>query len=204
MNVFLVPVLLFFVSALVHFLPDWTRPDLFFGVTVAPAFRRGSEGVQILRQFRIRAWLGSALAILLIGVTGHAEFTLVQVAGFLLALTLAHRETLAHAAVPSAILEIDLSAPRETFPGGFLVTLPPFAALAALAVWVKTHWDQLPARTLIRFGFDEAKRFADRTPQAVYGVIVIHAFLCVLFFLIAAGILHNSRRVSTTGAPAAS
>jgi uncharacterized membrane protein len=199
---YIAPVI-FLVTVLAHFLPNWTRPDLFFAVTVDPEFRRTPDGARVLRQYRLIIWIG-AVASAGLAAASFAEFSILQVFGFLIALARAHRRTLAHATAPSAILEVNLAAPPETFPGGFFIAFPPLAALAALAFWANSHWEQLPAKIPVHWGIHGADRFVERTTQGEYGLIAIHGAICMGLVLCAWGILHWSRRVSTVGAPAAS
>jgi len=48
--------LLMLMGGLFHSIPGLTRPDLFFAVTVAPAFRGSSDAQRILRRYRAMVW----------------------------------------------------------------------------------------------------------------------------------------------------
>ena len=198
MNASLIPVISV-LGVLFHFIPNWMRPELFFAVTVDPAFRRTREAANILHWYRIPLWIGTFGAIALIAATGFAACGLVAPAGFLGGFLLAHRRTLPHAVEPSPILEVDLAAPVETFPGGTVSALPPFIALAALALWANSHWADLPARIPIHWSFHGPDRFADRTASNVYGLISLDAVSCLVLLSIAWGIVNWSRRIFTNG-----
>jgi uncharacterized membrane protein len=202
MNASLIPVLSI-LAVLFHFMPNWMRPELFFAVTVDPAFRRTPEAARILHWYRIPLWIGTFAAIALIAATGLVAFAILAPVGFLVGFVLAQRRTAPHAIEPSPILEVNLSAPAETFPGGFVLTLPPFAALAALAFWAKTHWDQLPLQIPIHWGFHGPDHFMERTATAVYGLIAVDAAVCLFLLAMAWGILNWSRRIYSTGTAAA-
>jgi len=46
-----------------HFLPRFTRPDLFFGVTVDREFPNSEQGRRLLRRYRVGVWCSTAVAI---------------------------------------------------------------------------------------------------------------------------------------------
>jgi hypothetical protein len=46
-----------------HVLPGVTRPDVFFGVTVDPAFRETDQARRILRRYRAMVWAGTLAAL---------------------------------------------------------------------------------------------------------------------------------------------
>ena len=195
--------LLLLVSVFAHFLPAWTRPDVFFGVTIGPAFRQSGVAHRILRLYRAILWITTAAGIALLFATGFLESALLQVAGFFVALAVAHRRTLAHAAPPPAIVEVDLRAPVERFPGGPLAALLPLASAALLALWASSHWNQLPQRIPVHIGLHGPDRWVARTTAGVYGFIATQAALSMLFVLCAWGVLHWSRRFSGRGMDAA-
>ena len=47
-------------------LPQWTRPGIYFGVTVAPDFRKTPEAQRLLRRYRLEAMIHVALAFAMI------------------------------------------------------------------------------------------------------------------------------------------
>ncbi|HEY4363336.1 MAG TPA: DUF5808 domain-containing protein [Bryobacteraceae bacterium] len=202
MNASLIPVISV-LGILFHFIPNWMRPELFFAVTVDPAFRRTREAANILHWYRIPLWIGTFAALAFIAATSSAAYGLFAPAGFLAGFLLAHRRTQPHAVEPSPIVEIDLAAPQETFPGGSVSALPPFAALAALALWAHAHWANLPGRIPIHWSFHGPDRFADRTVANVYSLIVLDAVICLVLLSIAWGIVNWSRRIFTSGSSAA-
>jgi hypothetical protein len=66
------PVVLFLLllAAITHFLPVWTRPDIFFAVTIDPAFRRSEPARRTLRLYRTILWTTTAVSITLLLSTG--------------------------------------------------------------------------------------------------------------------------------------
>jgi uncharacterized membrane protein len=197
--------LLILMSALFHIIPGLTRPDLFFAVTVAREFRRTSDARRILRRYRAIVWSFTLVASVLELVAGMAvAAVLLQLLGFLWALVGGHRAARTYAATPSSILEVDLAMPQERLPGGPIVALLPVLFLGALGLWVGFHWDRLPREFPVHWGMHGADRWVTTSPVAVFGFLAAHAFACLLLIGIAWGLLYWSRRISTTGAGAAS
>jgi hypothetical protein len=133
------------VSVVLHILPSLTRPDVFFAVTVPPGFRATADARRILARYRAILWSSTAIAIGLALVAGmEIAALLCQAAGLLLAIACGHRETLAFAAAPPSVREIDLSAPEEHLPGGPAVPALPILFLGGLGFWARAHWATLP------------------------------------------------------------
>ena len=134
-------------SALGHFLPKFTRPDLFFGVTVDPAFRNTTEARRMLRNYRIALWSSAIAAGTLDLVMHRAGVALILcLIGICCAQVASHRSALLHAASRSTTIEVDLSAPREYIPGGLLAALLPLVVLLGLGLWAVPRVDHLPGR----------------------------------------------------------
>jgi uncharacterized membrane protein len=191
---------LLLLNTFAYFLPGWARPELFFGVTVNPEFRRTGFGRNIQRRYRLILWGFAILAICLQLASGFAAALLIQVVGYFCAVADAHRQTLAHSVPRGMVVEVNLSAPRETMPGGLAVALLPVGSLSALALWASHHWDRLPQQLPVHWGLHGPDRWVNRTSAAVYGFLAVHAAISLGFVLVAFGILHWSRRISTGGA----
>src|SRR5271156_774179 len=176
MNTPTIPILmgLFTVGTLSHFSPQFTRPDVFFGVTVSRAFRTTEAARRILRDYRLAIWSSVAASSALIGLLPRPAVAFVIYAiGACGAQVVSHRRTSIHAAVDrSTAIEVDLSAPKEHLPGGFLGALLPFVALIGLGVWAVSHVDRLPDRLPIHWGFAGANRWVMTSPRAIIGILV--------------------------------
>ena len=195
---------LILMSALFHFIPALTRPDLFFAVTVAPEFRGTADARRILLRYRTIIWRTTLAAIILELAAGMVVASmLLQLVGFLLALATGHRASLAYGAMPSSIVEVDLAMPQERLPGGPIVALLPVLFIGTLGVWAGFHWDRLPTHFPVHWGFNGPDRWVATTPAAVFGFLALHALLCLLLAVTAWGLLYWSRRVSTSGAAVA-
>lgn len=172
-------------TVLLHFLPSLVRPDIFFGVTVQGGFRRTGTAAVIVRAYRVILWGVTAVAVIAALVLPHKFAPLVpQVYGLcvLADLALMHRRARPHAVKPATVVEVDLTAPAERLPGGPLVAVVPLLWLTGLAVWSALE-EAAPAPLLYRFA--------------------AAAWMCLMLAVMAWGVLHWSRRVSTSGAAAA-
>ncbi len=199
-----VSIAVFAISTLGHFLPQFTRPDVFFAVTVDPVFRTSDSARRILRDYRIALWCSAIAAGAFIWVLQRAGVAfLIYVIGAFAAQVTSHRRALIHATTRSTTIEIDLLAPKEHIPGGFLVALLPFVALLGLGFWTVPHLDRLPDRLPVHWGLEGPNRWVITSPRAVIELLVLHAFACVLLIASAMGVLHWSRRVSVSGPSAA-
>jgi uncharacterized membrane protein len=199
----MIAAILLFMALFLHFLPAWTRPDLFFAVTVGPDFRRTAEARSITRLYRLVIWASMLTAIALIGITRREQFMLLSIAGYYCATAVAHRRALAHSVPGDSAVEVNLAAPRESLPGGPVAMLVPLAALGVLAAWASRNWDRLPERLAVHWGLQGPDRWIARTPHGVYGIIAQDAVLSLVLILIGAGIFYWSRRLSAAGASAA-
>jgi uncharacterized membrane protein len=195
--------LVLLLTAFAHFLPEWSRPDVFFAVTIDPAFRRSGAGHSILRLYRVILWTAAAAIIGVLLETGFPEVVLLQIGGLLGALTLARRRVLSHAAPPPTTVEVDLRAPAEKFPGGALGALLPLISSGLLALWTSRHWSHLPEQIPVHIGLHGADQWVPRTTAGVYGFIGTQTALSMGLVLCASGVLHWSRRLSGQGADAA-
>lgn len=191
-------------TALAHFLPQFTRPDVFFGVTVDPAFPTTGAARRLLRDYRIALWCIAVVAAVLTSVLQRpAAAVLIDLIGLCGAQVVSHRRALIHAATPSTMVEVDLSAPKEHFPGGLLAALPPFLVLLALGAWALPHLDRLPGRLPVHWGLYGPNRWVITSSRAIIGLLMLHAFVCLLLTVSALGVLHWSRRVRASGPSAA-
>lgn len=197
--VLIVPALLA-MAGIFHITPQLTRPDLFFSVTTPPDFRRSPEGQQIMKRYRLIVWGTSLAAIALVLVFGVPLFAvLLPGLGFWGAFLSARRQAMAHAAAPDPVIEVELNAPEERLPGGWVVAILPILALAAVGVWASFHMDQIPRRMAVHWGFHGPDRWVDATPAAVFGFLAVHASTSLLLIGMAWGLLHASRRIATSG-----
>lgn len=187
-----------------HFLPALTRPALFFGVTVDPAFRSSPAAAAIVRRYRLMIWSFTLAAWAIMTVTKRPEAVLLWVGGYFWTIGIAHRHTAEFSAsAADSAVEVNLVAPRESFPGGFFGLLLPIAGYVTLAVWLAHNWNQLPARFAIPSGVRGVSRWIPRTPAALFALLGQNVFASLVFLAVGFGILHRSRRNSCRSSIAA-
>ncbi|MCP5119577.1 MAG: DUF1648 domain-containing protein [bacterium] len=181
---------------LLALMPKWTRPDLYFAVTVETDFAFTPEARRILRQYWLELALHTVVAFSLASLIGLEKTLAVPLAvcwliiGLVWATARAHGATLKYSATPSSIREADLTPRRQHLPGGWPLALGPLAFLAAAAIYLTITWDQLPQRIAIHWGTHGADRWVDRTPLNVVVFLSLLASFCGVFLLLSYGILH--------------
>ena len=195
-----------------YLLPRLTRPDVYFAVTVPPEFRDSEEGCSILKRYGVEVTIFGVLALLIvlagIRIPKPNYLTAVtlaglylQIAGVFLAFYRARGRVLPHAVAPATVREAAL-APREVhLPGGWLLQFPPFALLAATAIWLHLHWDQIPEVFPIHWGpSGRPNGWATRSFAGVYAPLLMGALLCALMAFVAYAMLRWSRLIRVGGA----
>ena len=133
-------------AVLLWLMPRLTRPDLYFAVTVSPAFRDGPEGKSILRRYRIQLIIVLVLAFLLF-VAGMVRFgigfiaagLLIELAAAFIPFYLARQRVLPHAASPTTIREAELHRVNHVVPGGWIAASGPFILLAGFGAFLWIH-----------------------------------------------------------------
>lgn len=196
-------------AGLCSFMPAFTRPDLFFAVTVPPHFRRTEVGRKITRKYLLFGWGGTVLLALLSSVAGNQEdaakigvlgTTVVWFAAFLLA----RHAAIPHAVSPDPVRTAVLSTRRETLPGGIIAMVFPFVFLALKGVEFHARWEEIPDPFPIHWGLNGPDRWTERTPFSVYGSLFGVALICGIVLVTAWGIVHASRQIAVTGENAGS
>lgn len=199
--------LILMLAVLFHYLPEITRRDIFFAITVDPAFRAAGEARRILRQFRVAMWVNSivAVGIVFAGVVSGNEWipligVLWQVATMLPAFLHARKQTMPHAATPTAHREAIL-APRSWGGVGFaLLQLGPFTVLGACALYLRANWERIPERFPVHWGVNgQPNGWATRSVSGVYGPLLMALIICALLMAFSYAILISTRHVSATG-----
>lgn len=188
-----------------HKIPNWTRPDIFFSVTVPPQFRATPEARSILRSYRIQVWLATlvSFALIFLGAELSRIYFLfageiLLIAGSFAAFLAARRRVLPHFAAPSSIRVASLAPRSSHLPGGWIGQAGPFAILFATALWLRAHWDQIPARFPIHWDlYGNPNGWSARTARGVYGPLLISGSLLMILLILSYGILTRSRRVGT-------
>lgn len=200
-----IPWILIGIAVLLALMPRWTRPDIYFSVTVPLAFPRSPEGRRILHHYLIEITLHAIVAIAIAAIlSSWMPYTVLASVGWLMvgsswAMIRARKAVSPFAVSPNPIREAQLTPNPETLPGGWAVALGPLMVLAATALYVTFNWDDLPTKLPVHWGLHGVDRWVDRTPRFVAGFLLQLACMCVTLLLCAYGIVFWSRRVSASG-----
>jgi uncharacterized membrane protein len=193
------------VGVLLAVTPKWTRPDLYFAVTVQPDFAYTRQARRILHRYFLEIALHTVIAIALTGLAGtqHRWALLLgmgwQLIGSGWAVARAHRATAGYAAAPSAMREATVLGRREILPGGWPLALGPLLFVAASAVYALFFWETLPQRIPVHWGMQGPDRWLDRTPLHVFGFLTLLGCFCAVLLVLSYGMLAWSRNISVTG-----
>ncbi len=191
-------------------MPRLTRPDVFFAVTVVPAFRQTSEGRRVVTNYRLGSLASSLVAMAVLVLTARSQLAapwmalalLPQVLGTTVAFVAVRRHVLPHAVQPASTREAVVALRRDTIPGGWALQVLPFVLLAAAAVVLAMRWSDLPARIPVHWGLDgQADRWTERTGLSVFAPLAATALLCGLMLTLSVGLLLG-RRVQAAGSAA--
>jgi uncharacterized membrane protein len=199
------PWILLALGALLAYTPKWTRPDLYFAVTVDIDFSSTRRGRRILQQYWIEVALHALIAWCLASLPGiQPRWSLMVGIVWLLigscwAVARAHRATAQYAAAPRAVREAMLSVQPRKMPGGWLVAFGPLLVLIAAGLYAWICWDQLPQRIPVHWGLRGTDRWIDRTPWNVARFLALLACVCGTLLALSYGTLRWSRTISVTG-----
>ena len=194
--------------------PRLTRPDLFFAVTVNPAFRQSPDGRRILSYYDRFVIVVAVVALLSIalaqfatsnpGVIGFVGPLFIQLAGLFAAFLAARNRARAFHVEPSAEREVSL-APREaSLPGGIAAQIGPFLIIAAAIFFLCLRWDQIPARVPIHWGANgQPNGWASKNLASIFGTTAIGLIVCAVMAFIGHSLVHGVRRIHSIGAKAA-
>jgi hypothetical protein len=182
-------------------LPRWSRPGLFFAVSVAEDFPESATAREILSFYR-RWIVGATTAILAVGVlalSGPGELAawthlllLLQLAAFTGVYLRARRRVLPHAARFEP--EVRISQGPRRLPGGWPGQTGPFALLAAAGAWIAARRDGLPAEVPVHYGPDlAADAWAAPSWPTLLAPVLFGAATCAGLLLMAWGMLRWSR-----------
>lgn len=189
--------------ALLLAMPRLSRPDILFGVTVDPSFRKSEAGRKIQRQYDAILLLSglAAIACALAGLSeawlaiGCAWVTLSAIAG----LVIANSKTKPHARPAGAVREAILTHRDNSLPGGWFAFLMPFGILAAAGAYLAANWERVPERIPTHWGANGAVNgWLDKSPSAVAWFFVTGVAAC-LICLGSAIAVSRSRRIALRG-----
>jgi uncharacterized membrane protein len=192
-------------------LPDWSRPGLFFSVTVVPGFRDSPEAARVLRSYRMQALLHAIVAFGLISVGAMLDRAVLLILGVLwltvgplVAVSIAHAKAMPHAVAHSTVREASLAPHSSQLPGGWMLQFGPLAILAVVALYLGVHWAEIPDRFAVHWGANGMPNgYSTRTPTGVYAPLLLAAAIVIMISLLAYAVSHFARRAPVEGEPAA-
>lgn len=194
-------------ALLMHFLPRWTRPDVYFAVTVAPSFRGTREAARILRRYRIEVWIHAIVATAVVVIVSLNGATLLLPVGVLYlvlgttaALVRARAAVRPHATLPSQLREASLTPRRTQLPGGIVAAIGPFAMIVCVAVVLTVWWNHIPERFPVHWNAAlQPDEWSARSVGTVFRPLVVGVLMCAILVLVAYGIARWSHRISIRG-----
>jgi uncharacterized membrane protein len=186
-----------------HLAPQVPRRDIFFGVTVPPAFRDGPVARTVSRRYAMEIWCLALVAAALVATSPmpviSGSMLLAQALGASVAFVRARRAVLPHGVAPATIREAEIG-PRPALPGGLVGQAGPFLILLTAAVYVGLHWDDVPARFPTHWNL--AGRADGWTAKSVGGVfrgLSIGLVACAMMLFTSYAVLHWTRLPRVTG-----
>ncbi len=188
-------------GALEYLMPELTRPEVVFSVTVAPTLRASAEGVAIVHRYRRIVAMTTVVALLvalnaiapLARWNGALAFAL-QYVGFVMALSIARRQTRPYAAPQPTTREADLVA-RKASAVLIVAIAIPSVVIGAIALWSSARWEALPDPYPIHWMWNgEPDTWVSRTPFNVYGMLSMLGGACALMAILCFGLMFWSRR----------
>jgi uncharacterized membrane protein len=197
------------IASLCWLMPRLTRPDLYFAVTVTPAFPASPEALSILRRYRreLLAVSGLALAGIVACDYGPAPratplILVAQLAGSFLVFSRARARVLPHAIAPTSIREAEARYRPRGIPGGWLAACMPYVLIGAAAAYLWIHWQQIPLRFPVHWGLDGLPdRWAARSLRSVYLPLLSTVAALIPLTLLLYGITYWLRSIQTSGLP---
>ena len=182
-------------AAVMLLLPYLSPRPLYFGVHTGVAFRETEAGRKIRAHYwgRVIASAGIGLALLLIAPMMPFLAMLPIVLSFV-AFGLAYFQVRPHALHAPEVREAELT-DQPALPRWTWLALPPFAIPLAVLQYLRTHWNEIPARYPVHFNLaGEPDRWAEKSERAVFGPIWFTEGMLLLFLLLLLAMLLGSRR----------
>jgi uncharacterized membrane protein len=186
-----------------HLAPRLTSPDVFFGVTVAPAFRDRPVARSVSLHYAVEIWVLALVAGVFVATSNapllSVPVLLTQGLGAAVAFAKARYTLLPYAATPTTVREAEI-APRPSLPGGILGQLGPFVILLAAAVYIGMHWGEMPARFPRHWNIaGQPNGWSKTSVGGVYGLLWMGVAICGVTFAVACAVLYRTRLPRVTG-----
>jgi uncharacterized membrane protein len=197
------------IGALQYAMPQLTRRDIFFSVTVAPEFRDTHEARRILAEYRrgiVAVTVIALVPILAIARGGApligAALLMMQVILSLLPFVRAHRRAVHYASVATAQREAALT-PQPRMAGVGLLLIGPYILLACAPFLLRAHWNEIPNPMPGHWDFaGNPNGWMPKTPLIFWTLIGTYFVLCAVCTLVVVAMTYWSRQMAVIGAKA--
>ncbi|MGH9449613.1 MAG: DUF5808 domain-containing protein [Terriglobia bacterium] len=188
-------------------LPFWSRPSIYFAITVLPEFRHSPEGRRILRGYQKDVLIHSliGLGLLLAGwklhlAGGSVAGLLWQFIGCSYAHHRAKKLVAPHAVRPSTLREASLEPRGAKLPGGWPIQSGPFAILLLTGIYLRAHWVRIPERFPIHWDLQgHANGWSSKSFPGVYGLLVGVAGIVAVLLLLSREVGQHAKRDGVMG-----
>jgi len=194
------------IGALQYNMPQLTRRDIFFSITVAPTFRESNQAHQILAVYRRGIVVVTLVTLVLVLRSGTdliaiAVLMLEQLAALGLFVR-AYRRTIAYRNVASTAREASLEPPPR-LAGLGLILAGPYVMLACAAVLMRERWSEIADPMPVHWDLTGNPNGWLPKTSFVFGELIGSDFaLCLIFTFVIAAMVYFSRQISATGATA--
>ncbi len=200
--ILLFPVLL--AGVILQFTPLFTRQGIYFSATVDPAFPKSDDGRRVLRSYRLQSALWTAFAValaLLVRTPNPAAFLLVPMLVSIIGSCVSYwlKFRLVHERYGRPVPDVRYAeiAPPPSKGLNLWLCAPPFIWLAGVALYLQAHWAQIPERFPVHWGADgQPNGWASRTPQGVYGPLLLAVFMSAFCLLLALALQRMTRNTT--------
>ena len=197
------------IGALQYAMPQLTRRDIFFAVTVAPEFRATPEARGILAAYRRAIVFAALLTMFLLIAVGRFGMELAAAGILMLQLVadgvffvVAYRRTLPHATAASSIHEASIGA-HAAMPGLTPLLFGPYLMLACAVLLTRAHWSEIPDPMPVHWDIaGNPNGWMPKTWLLYAGMTAGELVLCLMLTFAIVGMLYFSRQIAASGASA--
>jgi len=197
------------IGALNYAMPQLTRRDIFFSVTVTPEFRETLQAREILVAYRRAIVIATGLALALLTVATPAGMELAGAGLLMLELladaacfVVAHRRTLAHASAPSTAREATIAS-QSQMPGLIPLLLGPYLMLACAVLLTRARWSEIPDPMPVHWDIaGNPNGWMPKTWLLYVGMTAGELVLCLMLTFAIVGMLYFSRQIAASGSRA--
>ena len=193
------------IGAIQYAIPQLTRRDIFFSVTVAPDFRDTAQARRIVAAYRhgITVVTLIALAIAIeVGARGAgllgAGLLMLELLCAVAVFVLAHRRTVPFRTAPSTAREASLD-PQLPMPGLVPLLVGPYLLLGAATLTLLSHWNEIPNPMPVHWDLvGNPNGWMPKTPRIFWMINGAYLLLCLVSTLFVVGIVYYSRRIAVS------